>query len=65
MDGVVDVVGSVTRLGKISPFWQYIVADFFNVSKVLFSIWQYFEPMRAKHCSWAMFHYFKWPNIEK
>ena len=50
---------------KFGSVWPDL-AKFSMFQKVIFSIWQYFEPIRAKNCYWAKFHCCKsWQNIEK
>ena len=61
-----SVGNSVTRFGEILAFWKKYPIVFGNFSKVVFGIWKYFEPVWAKNCHWAKFHYCcKWPNIKK
>ena len=65
LDAVVVVVNSVTRFGKISPLWRnfWSLLQFFEG---LFRIWHNFEEMLWSflYCR-AIFHYCKWPKIEK
>ena len=54
----VNIPGSVTRFGKISPLWQ--------IFDSLFLIWQKAEPTLANLLHyWGNFQCYKWQNIEK
>ena len=59
------VATSVTRFGKISPFWHYFIG-LRRLCEGLLGVGQKFGPTLVNMlCHWANFHCCKWPNIDK